>query len=105
MQALVRLVIEFLAVERQGSDVIHDLAAEIVFASFGDIDSFFDRPHQAFIRLFVLTGKLVSHFFTLRIGFYVVDVVRTQSHQRLFVSGNRSLHFVLDDIGVLVLHD
>src|SRR5262249_54414797 len=38
LQALVRAVVELLALQGQGRDVVHDLAAEVVLAALGDVD-------------------------------------------------------------------
>src|SRR5262249_34960095 len=43
LQAFVGLVVEALAVDGQGADVVHDLAAEIVLAALRDVDLFLDR--------------------------------------------------------------
>ena len=105
LQPLVRLVVELLAVDRQGADVVHDLAAEVVLAAFGDVDLLLDRPHQPLVRLFVLAGEGVLHLLALRVGLDVVDVVAAQPGQGRLVGGDRPLHFVLHDVGVLLLHD
>src|SRR5262249_40541357 len=55
-EAIVRAPDELLSFDRERSDEVHDLAPEVVFAVLGDVDLLFDRPHEALIRILVLTG-------------------------------------------------
>src|SRR5262249_20756134 len=56
LQALVRLVVELLAVDRQGADVVHDLSAEVVLAALRNVDLLLHAAHQPFVRLLVAAG-------------------------------------------------
>ncbi len=104
IQPLVRFVIKLLAVDGKRTDVIHDLAAEIVLPAIGNIDFLFNRAHQPLIRLFVLAGEGVLHLLLLRVGLDVVDVVAAKSLEGVFIGGNGALHFQFDDVLVLFLH-
>ena len=74
-QAIVRVPLELLALDRERADEVHDLAPEVVFAVLGDLDLLFDRPHQALVRLLVLAGVAVLDLLLERVGLDVVDVV------------------------------
>jgi hypothetical protein len=105
VQALVGAVVEGLALDRERTDVVHDLAAEVVLARLGDVDLLLDRAHQPLVRLLVLAGVAVAHLLALGVGLDVVDVVAAEPLDRLLVGGDRALHLVLDDLGVLLAHD
>src|SRR6478752_3382832 len=100
-QAIVGLPVELLAFDRFGADEVHDFTPEIVLAIFRNVDLFFDRPHQAFIGLFVLAGVAVLDLFFERVGLDVVDVVGGKLADRVFVGADRALHLVLHDLFVL----
>ena len=102
LQPLVGLVVELLAVDGQGPDVVHDLPAEVVLAALGDVDLLLDRPHQPLVRLLVVAGVPVADLLPLGVGLDVVDVVGAQPRQRVLVGGDGPLHLVLDDVLVLL---
>jgi hypothetical protein len=60
-QAVVRVPLELLALDRERADVVHDLAAEVVFAVLGDLDLLFDGAHEPLVGLDVLAGEAVLH--------------------------------------------
>src|SRR5262245_590564 len=66
LQALVGLVVELLAVDGQGADVVHDLAAVVVLAALGDVDLLLDGAHQALVGLLVVAGVAVADLLALR---------------------------------------
>src|SRR2546430_10375850 len=73
VQALVGPVVERLALDGEGADVVHDLAAEVVLARFGDVDLLLDRAHEPLVGLFILAGVLVADLLALRVRLDVVD--------------------------------
>ena len=82
LEPFVGPVIELLAVKGQCTDVIHDLAAEVVTALSGmSIFSSMDRISRS-IRLFGLSGVLVPDLLPLSISLDVVDVVAAEPRQR-----------------------
>src|ERR671933_1330405 len=105
VEPLVRLIVESLALDRQGADVVHDFPAEIVLAPLRNIDLLLDGAHQSLVRLLVLAGVAVTDTLALRIRLDIVDIVAAQTADSVFVGGDRPLHLVLNDLGVLVLDD
>ncbi len=105
MQPFIGRVVERLPVDRQRADVVHDFAAEVIFAAVGNIDLFLDRSHQPFIRLVVLPRELILDLFPLRVGFDVVDVVCAKPFQRIFIGRDGPLHFILYDVLVFLFHN
>src|SRR6476646_3856535 len=73
LQPLVGLVVELFAVDGEGADVVHDLAAEIVLAALRNVDLFLDRPHQALVGVLVVAGVAVAYLLALRVRLDVVD--------------------------------
>ena len=103
-RSLVGLVVEVLAFDRQSTDVVHDLAAEIVFARLGYPDLLLDGTHEPLVRLFVLPGVLVADLLLLCVGLDVVDVIGAELGNGVLIGNDGPLHLVLDDVLVLLLH-
>ena len=103
LEPLVGLVVELLAVEREGADVVHDLAAEVVLAALGDVDLLLDRPHQPLVGLLGLAGVLVLDLLALGVRLDVVDVVAAEAGQGVLVGGDGPLDLVLHDVLVFFL--
>src|SRR5262245_2105732 len=102
LEPLVRLVVEGLPLDREGPDVVHDLAAEVVLARLGDVDLLLDRAHEPLVGLLVAARVAVADLLLLRVGLHVVDVVAAQALDRLLVGRDRPLDLVLDDVLVLL---
>ena len=93
---------ELLALDRERTDVVHDLAPEVVLALSGmSIFSSIERISRS-SGLLVATGVLVLDLLLEGVGANVVDVVGAQPRDRAFVGADRSLHLVLDDLFVLL---
>src|SRR5207245_3805440 len=103
LQPLVGLVVELLALEGQGRDVVHDLAAEVVLAALGDVDLLLDRAHEPLVGVLLLAGELVADLLPEGVGLDVVHVVPAQAGDRLLVGGDPLLDLVLHDVLVLLL--
>src|SRR5690606_5437079 len=58
-QAIVGVVVELLALDRERADVVHDLPAEVILAAVRDVDLLLDGAHEPLVRLLVAAGVAV----------------------------------------------
>ena len=105
LEPFVRAIIELLAIDGERTDVVHDLAAEVVFTAIGNVDLFFDAAHQSFVGFDVIAGVAIPHLLALRVRFDVVDVVPAEFRERFIVGRDGALHFVFDHVLVLLAND
>ncbi len=105
LEAFVGAVVEALAVDGEGADVVHDFAAEVVLAAIGDVDFFLDGPHEALVGFLGLAGVLVLDLLALGVGLDVVDVVVAEAGEGVLVGGDGALDLVFHDVLVFFLDD
>ena len=88
VQPLVGAEVELLALDRERTDEVHDLATEVILSALRDAAAavlLLDGPHQPLIRLLVLPREGVPDALLLRIGLHVVDVVSAQARDGVLV--------------------